>query len=89
MVINLLDLNNRIFGEVGGVKVDVMEIDGGNLMIVVSCVVENTLFEVVTRTVKRMLIFVVTEIAAAVLLVDGMKNVEELADATHLVISGK
>lgn len=85
----MFGLDNGVAEEVGSIEVDVMEIDGGNLMIVVSCVVENTLFEVVTRTVKRMLIFVVTEIAAAVLLVDGMKNVEELADATHLVISGK
>ncbi len=55
-------------------------------MIVVGRVVENALLEIVAGTVKGMLVFVIAEIAAAVLLVDGVENMEELADATELVV---
>lgn len=66
-----------------------MEVDGGNLVIVISHIVENTLLKVIAGAIKSVFIFVVTEVAAAVLLVDGVEDMEELANAAHFVIGGE
>ncbi len=55
-------------------------------MVVVGCVIENALFEIIARTIERMFVFVITEVAATVLLVDGVENVEELANTGELVV---
>ena len=66
-----------------------MEVDSGNLVIIISRIIENTLFEVIAGAIKSVLVLVVTEVAAAVLLVDGMEDMEELANAAHFVIGGE
>jgi len=65
-----------------------MKVNGGNLVIIISRVIENTLLKVIAGAIKSVFVFVVTEVAAAVLLVDGVEDVEELANAAHLVIGG-
>ena len=89
LVINLFDFDDLILVEFSGVEVDVMKVDGGNLVVVISCIIENTLLKVVAGTIKSVFVFVVTEVAAAVLLVDRVEDVEELANATHLVVGGE
>lgn len=87
-IIDLFSLDDRVVGEVGVVEIGLFHGEGRNLMVVVGCVIENTLFEIVAGSIEGMFVFVVAEVAAAVLLVDGVENVEELADAGHLVIGG-
>ena len=66
-----------------------MEVDSGNLVIIISRIIEDALLEVITGAIKSVFVFVVAEVAAAVLLVDGVEDVEELANAAHLVIGGE
>ncbi len=66
-----------------------MEVDGGNLVIIISRIIENTLLKVITGAIKSVFIFVVTEVTAAVLLVDRVEDVEELADTAYLVVGGE
>lgn len=68
-------------GEGGGIEVGIVELSSGDLVIIVSSVVEDALFKVITRSVKCMFISVVAEVTTAVLLVDRTKDMEELADA--------
>lgn len=58
-------------------------------MIIIGSVVENAFFEIVTGAINRMFVFVVADVTTTVLLVDGMENVEELADARHFIIGRK
>ena len=66
-----------------------MEVDSGNLVIIISRIIEDALLEVIAWAIKSVFIFVVAEVAAAVLLVDGVEDVEELADTAYLVVGGE
>ena len=66
-----------------------MEVDSGNLVIIISRIIEDALLEVITGAIKSVFVFVVAEVAAAVLLVDRMEDMEELTNAAHLVIGGE
>lgn len=58
-------------------------------MIIIGSVIANTLFEVVAGRINCDFVFIITEVAAAALLVDGMKDMEELTDTGELVIGGE
>lgn len=81
MVEDLFVSDDREAHEIEAVEVSFGEGDGGKLMIAVSVVVENSLFKVITRGVDSVFVFVVTESAATVLLLDGMENMEKLVGA--------
>lgn len=50
-------------------------------MIIVRGVIADTLFEIVARRVDGNFVFAIAEVTTTALLVDGMENVKELADA--------
>ena len=54
-------------------------------MVVVGSIITQAFFKVVARRINGDFVFVITKVAAAALLVDGMQNMEELADAGHFV----
>lgn len=66
-----------------------MEVDGGDLMIVVRCVIADTFFEVIARGINGHFVFIVAEVTATALLVNRVEDVEELADTRKLVVFGK
>ncbi len=68
------------------IEIGFLEGESGDLVVVVGRVVESAFVEIITRGVKGAFVFVVAEVTAAVLLIDGMENVEELADARKLVV---
>lgn len=82
---DLLGFDDGVGDEGGGVEIGFFQGDGGDLVIIIAGVIKNAFFEIVTRGIDGVFVFVVAEIATAVLLVDGMEDVEELADAGGLV----
>ena len=86
LVVDLFGSNDGEADEVGVVEVGLVHVDGGNLVIVVGSVVADALFEVVAGRVDSDFVLIVTEVATATLLVDGMENVEELADTRELIV---
>ncbi len=74
--------------EIGRVEVGFLEGNGGDLVVAVGRVIENALFEVVAGRIDGVLELVVAEIAAAVLLLDGMEDVEKLVHAGEFVGGG-
>ncbi len=89
MIINLFGSDDGKANEIGTVEIGFMHVDSGNLMIVIGSVVTDALIEIVARRVDGDFVFVVAEVAATTLLVDGMENVEELADTRELVVGGE
>ena len=88
---DLFGSDEGIAGEVGAVKVNAVEVNGGDLVIVVAGVVVNTGAEVATGGIDGDFVFGIVggaEAAGAAGLVNGVENVEELADAAELVGSG-
>ncbi len=65
-----------------------MHVDSSNLVIVVGSIIADTGIEIVARGINRDFVFVVAEFAEATGLVDGMEDVEELADAAFWVVWG-
>lgn len=57
-------------------------------MIIVGSIIESTGLEVVTVGENGDFVFVVAEIGAAALLVDGVEDMEELADVAEFVVGG-
>lgn len=66
-----------------------MQVDGRNLMVVVASVVKRAGFEVVTVGINGDFVLIIAEVRTATLLIDRMKNVEELADIAELVVVGE
>jgi len=58
--------------ELIAVEVDFMEVDGGDLVVIVGGVIADALVKVVAGRIDSGLIFVVAKGGAAALLVDGM-----------------
>ncbi len=58
-------------------------------MIIVASIIENALLKIIAVGENGDFVFVVAEIVATALLIDGMQNVEELADAAHFVGFGE
>ena len=44
MIIDLFDVGDWIAEELAGVEIDVVEIEGGNLVIIVGSIIENAFF---------------------------------------------
>ena len=88
---DLFSSDEGIAGEVGAVKVNAMEVNGGDLVVVVAGVVVNTGAEVAAGGIDGDFVFGIVggaEAAGAAGLVNGVENVEELADAAEFVGSG-
>lgn len=88
---DLFGSDEGIAREVGAVKVNAVEVNGGDLVIVVAGVVVDTSAEVATGGIDGDFVFGIVggaEAAGAAGLVNGVENVEELADAAELVGSG-
>lgn len=88
---DLFGSDEGIAGEVGAVKVNAVEVNGGDLVIVVAGVVVDTSAEVATGGIDGDFVFGIVggaEAAGAAGLINGVENVEELADAAEFVGSG-
>ena len=84
--VDLLGFDDGEANEFGVVEIGFSKVDGGNLVVVIGGVVKSTLIQIVTVAINRVFVFVIAEVAATVLLVDGMKDVEELTDAGKFVV---
>ena len=82
----MFGFNDGMDDKLVGVEVFGSEFESGDLVVVIGSVVENTVFEVVAGGVDGVFELVVAEVAAAELLVDGVEDVEELADAGEFVV---
>ncbi len=80
-MVDLFGFEDGVDDELVGIEIFGVEAEGGDLVVGVGRVVEDAVFEVVARGVDGVFVFAVAEVAAAVLLVDGVEDVEELADA--------
>lgn len=80
-MVDLFGFEDGVDDELVGIEIFGVETEGGDLVVGVGRVVENAVFEVITGGVDGVFVFAVAEVAAAVLLVDGVEDVEELADA--------
>ena len=78
--------NNWEADEIGIVEISFMHVDGGNLMIVVGSVITDALLEIIAGRVNGDFVLIVTEVTATTLLVDRVKDVEELADTGEFVV---
>ena len=86
LVIDLLGGDKRSMEELGSVEVGFGEAVRSDLVVVVTSVIERASVEVVTVGKDGDFVFVVAEVGAAALLVDGVENVEELADARDFIV---
>ena len=80
-----------VAGEVGAVKVNAVEVNGGDLVIVVAGVVVDTGAEIAAGGIDGDFVFRIVggaEAAGAAGLVNGVENVEELADTAEFVGGG-
>ena len=80
-MVDLFGFEDGVDDELVGIEIFGVEIEGRDLVVGVGRVVENAVFEVVAGGVDGVFVFAVAEVATAVLLVDGVEDVEELADA--------
>ena len=80
-MVDLFGFEDGVDDELVGIEIFGVEVEGGDLVVGVGRVVENAVFEVIAGGVDGIFVFAVAEVATAVLLVDGVEDVEELADA--------
>ncbi len=80
-MVDLFGFEDGVDDELVGIEIFGVEIEGRDLVVGVGRVVENAVFEVIAGGVDGIFVFAVAEVATAVLLVDGVEDVEELADA--------
>lgn len=85
MIVDLFGVKDRIGDELIGIEIGGSEFNGGDLVVVISCVVEDAALEVIAGGIDSVFVFVIAKVAATVLLVDGVEDVEELADAGEFV----
>ena len=91
MLGDLFGGDEGIAREVGAVKVNAVEVNGGDLVVVVAGVVVNAGAEIATGGIDGDFVFRIVggaEAAGATGLVNGVENVEELTDAAEFVGSG-
>lgn len=80
-MVDLFGFEDGVDDELVGIEIFGVEIEGRDLVVGVGRVVENAVFEVIAGGVDGIFVFAIAEVAATVLLVDGVEDVEELADA--------
>ena len=80
-MVDLFGFEDGVVDVLVGIEIFGVEIEGRDLVVGVGRVVENAVFEVIAGGVDGIFVFAVAEVATAVLLVDGVEDVEELADA--------
>lgn len=85
MIADLFGVNDGVGDELVGVEIGAREFNSGDLVVVISRVVEDAALEVITGGIDGVFVFVIAKVAATVLLIDGVEDVEELADAGEFV----
>lgn len=86
LVVDLFGVDDGVDDELVGVEIFGGKLEGGDLVVVVGSVIEDAVLEIITGGVDSVFELVVAKIATAELLVDGVENVKELADAGEFVI---
>lgn len=81
LIVDLFGVKDGIGDELIGIEIGGSEFNGGDLVVVISCVVEDAALEAIAGGIDGVFVFVIAKVAATVLLVDGVEDVEELADA--------
>ncbi len=84
-MMDLFGFEDGVDDKLVGIEVFGVEVEGGDLVVGIGCVVEDALLEVVAGGIEGVFEFVVAKVATAVLLLDGVENVEELVDAGEFV----
>lgn len=85
MIVDLFGIKDGVGDELVGVEIGAREFNSGDLVVVISRVVEDAALEVITGGIDGVFVFVIAKVAATVLLIDGVEDVEELADAGEFV----
>lgn len=85
----MFGVDERGMEELGGIEIVFGEAVRGDLVVVISGVVEGAGIEVVAVGKDGDFVFIVAKVGATALLVDGMENVEELVDARDFVVGGE
>ena len=80
-MVDLFGFDDGVDDELVGIEIFGVETEGGDLVVGVGRVVEDAVLEVIAGGIDGVFVFAIAEVAAAVLLVDGVEDVEELADA--------
>lgn len=90
MIVDLFSGNHWVIDKVGRVEIDFAHIDGGDLVVVITSVIGDTLIKIITRTINGDFELGGIEfgLVGAAGLVDGVENVEILADAGEFVVGG-
>ena len=88
LIIDLLGVDHRETGELDSFEIGFVHIDSGNLVIIIASVIGDALIEIVTRTIDGDFELSRFELGliGATGLVDGVENMEVLADGRELVI---
>lgn len=89
MIINLFSGNERIMDKFAGVEIDFLHVNAGDLVVIITGVVESAFGKIVTVGIDGDFVFVVAEVGTTALLVDGMENMDELADIAEFVVAGE
>ena len=87
--IYLLVFCGRITYQSGRIEIFAMHINSRNLMIVIRCVIVNSLICIATRCVKRNLVFAAFKLAATPWLAYRIQNMEKLTYAFFFAVLGQ
>lgn len=87
--IYLLVFFGRITYQIGRIEIFAMHINSRNLMIVIRCVIVNSLICIATRCVKRNLVFAAFKLAATPWLAYRIENMEKLTYAFFFTVLGQ
>lgn len=85
MIVDLFGIKDGVGDELVGVEIGAREFNSGDLVVVISRVVEDAALEVITGGIDSVFVFVIAKVTATILLIDGVEDVEELADAGEFV----
>ena len=77
LIVDVLGFEHGELEEFARIEIVLIEGKSSDLMIIISCVIQYAIFKVIAGSVESVLIFVVAEIATAILLVDRVEDVEE------------
>ena len=85
---DLLIFNCRILNQHCTIQILLMHIHGGNLVIIISCIIVNSSVRITAGSINRYLMLSVIQFTAAPLLVQRAQNMEKLADTLLLSLPG-
>lgn len=85
MIVDLFGVKDGVGDELVGVEIGAREFKSGDLVVVISRVVEDAALEAIAGGIDSVFVFVIAEVAATILLVNGVEDVEELTDTGEFV----